>query len=105
MVYQLLVSGCQTKYSLVSFLTLIGGVLEDGGALTCQDDIKKLVNISFYEDYGKYTPFWKKIKEGTSGEFADLYVQRFSETILQSLIHANQPGHTISYPVPSDIKL
>ena len=43
----------------------------------------KLMNILFFEDYIKYRPCLKKIKEGTSGEYAYLHVEQFSACILQ----------------------
>ena len=71
------------------------------------------MNITVYKDYSKYTSrlfLKKKIKEGTSGEYAYFMYNDYSHdgysnwplrvaTLSVSLVNANEPGPTIRYPV------
>ena len=54
----------------VSSLLIRAAVLEEGRAQTCQDDIKNHEYFILWRLWQIYTVLEKKIKEGTSGEYA-----------------------------------
>ena len=67
-----------------------------GGASTCQDDIINLMNIAFLQDYSKYNPLFKKVKEDMSRDIVFLDLCKFLNTnSINSSINPNLQNSSI----------